>query len=196
MAHYDNSYFGTVLNFEQQKYQSISYNGLYFIQHFDEIHQLTQLVEKNSESLSNQFCFVYDEWSNNNTHHVSVFAIYHSNNDLWYTCNLLGFGPFEDETSSGSQELYNYLSFTLSVYEKMWDNVTAVVCDIFTVNERLASKLNCGFVGYSTHRFNLAVCNIINKEKDLLDKENAIMKSLNTQSTQRNYKNIHKCVLP
>lgn len=76
-----------------------------------------------------------------------------------------------------SEELYNYVLFILSVYDKSWNNVTAVVGDNLNVNKSLDSLLDCGFVGCSSQRFDLAVCDIINKEITLFENVSTIMKN-------------------
>lgn len=71
------------------------------------------------ERLPNKRCFASDVCWIQNTDYISVFATYHGENDLGYKCNLLLFDPSEDHTSLESQGLYNYLTFTLPVYEKI-----------------------------------------------------------------------------
>lgn len=141
------------------------------------MHKLTKIVEEKIRNiLPDEFCLIFDGWTKQTTHFIAVFATFSSSNELGYDSVLLGFGPFENETSLGTSELYKYLSFTLSIYKKTWDNVTAVVGDNCSVNKSLANRLTCGFIGCSSHRFNLAVLDIIKSDEELIQKVNCIMK--------------------
>lgn len=123
-----------------------------------------------------KICLIFDSWSHGNTHYTAVFATYKTEKNGPYACDLLGFGPFEDETSLGTKELYNYLTFTLSIYGKGWENVTALVADNCNVNKSLADMVDCGFVGCCSHRFNLAVQDILKGAEETLNKLNTLMR--------------------
>lgn len=112
---------------------------------------------------------------------------YYAENELGFKCNLLGFGPIEYETYLGWEQLYNYLLFKFSIHSRSWDIFTAVVAINCNVHKSLASMLECGFVGRKSHRFCLAVCDIINEAKTLTEKVNTIMKNSNIWSTLQNF---------
>lgn len=59
-------------------------------------------------------------------------------NILGYNYSLLGFESYDKESKLGACELSKYISFTLSVYGKSWDNVVALVGDNCAVNKALA----------------------------------------------------------
>lgn len=109
---------------------------------------------------------------------MAVYATDPSNIELGYQYDLLAFGPFEDEASLNTEELYKYITFTLSVYDKTWKNTTAIVRDNCTVNRLFAKKVSCGFVVCSIHRFNLAVQDIIEQHRRIVSKVQDLMKRL------------------
>lgn len=88
---------------------------------------------------------------------MAVYASYYSDTEVGYKYFLLGFASFEDGTRLNNDELYKYITFTLSLFGKTWNNVTAILCDNCSVHTSMASKVLCGFVGCSSHRLNFVV---------------------------------------
>lgn len=91
---------------------------------------------------------------------------------------LLGIGPCKDGTRLGTKELHNFITFTLSVYEKSWDNITAIVGDNCLVNTALPKLSNCFFVGCASHRYSLAVKDLLDGFEDEIYAVNSVMKKL------------------
>ena len=110
------------------------------------------------------------------THYAAIYACFPAKNELGYQYCLLGFGPYEDETKLGTAELHEYISFTLSVYDKSWSNVTCLIGDNCSVNKAVANLVGCPFVGCASHRFNLAVQDYINEHSTEVQMVNDLMK--------------------
>ena len=90
---------------------------------------------------------------------------------------MLAFSPFEDETSQDAQHHFDFLSVVLDIFNKSWINVTALIGDNCSTNHALANKAKVGFIGCSSHRFNIAVQDILQSHAAIIAKIHVIMKS-------------------
>ncbi len=68
---------------------------------------------------------------------------------------------FESEHSQSSESHYDYLCFVLKLFGRYFSNVVGIVGDNRNVNRALADKAEVGFIGCSSHIFNLAVKDIM-----------------------------------
>lgn len=156
------------------KYKPMTYHT--FIKYMS---RLTATVEKKiAKLLPNKFALVIDGWSSSGTHYLAVFATFASSNSKEYSSILLGFSPFEDETSLNADSHYEYIGFVLSEFNKSFDNVVALVADNCAVNISLVNKIGCGFIGCASHRFNLAMKDMIKDDTILIEKVQAVMQKL------------------
>lgn len=62
---------------------------------------------------------MFDVWTGGATHYAAIYACFTVYNSPLYEYFMSGLGPYEDEIMFGSNELYKYTSFTLSIYGKM-----------------------------------------------------------------------------
>jgi len=83
---------------------------------------LTKLVETRiKDLLPEKFSLVFDGWSAGSTHFVAVFASFTSEKeDSGYETRLLGFSPFEDETSCDGDHHIEFIKGVLEIYGKGW----------------------------------------------------------------------------
>lgn len=141
---------------------------------------LTQRVEKKIQAiLPDKFALVLDGWSDGATHYVGVFASFPSNDSVRFSSRLLSFSPLGDEGSQSSREHVEFLTFQLEeVYKKSWCNVVCIVADNCNTNKAIANSVGVPLVGCASHRFNLAVEDILQEDDDFVQKIYAIMSKL------------------
>lgn len=144
--------------------------------------RLTELVEaKVAALLPPTFAIVFDGWSTASTHYLSVFASFPSATaDNGYNLRLLAFSPMEDETRLGASEHYEFMTFVLSVFNKSWSNVACLIGDNCNTNKALSRAASTPMIGCASHRFNLAVQDILLEDQDIIEKVNAVMLKLKT----------------
>lgn len=171
--------FSTVENLtmrENVRHDSISLST--FTRHLP---ALSQLVEKKvAELLPNKFALVFDGWTNRMTHFLGVFASFPDSNQEGYSVRLLAFSPFEDEASLGRDEHIRFLDFVLNLFNKSWDNVVCIIADNCNLNKSIATAKELPFLGCASHRFNLAMTDILRNHEELLDRVNNLMCKLRT----------------
>ncbi|MEM9079038.1 MAG: hypothetical protein AAGC43_18510 [Bacteroidota bacterium] len=146
------------------------------------LHKLTIVVEKKvAERLPDKFAIIFDGWSGGDTHFVGVYATFPSNNSLGYEKILLSCSPMENEDFLDSNEHYEYLKFVLDLYGKNIDSVVEIVGDNCSTNRCMSRIIGPIFVGCHSHRFNLALKDIISKHQVTVDAVQALMKKLSYQ---------------
>ena len=129
---------------------------------------LTEVVEnKISSFLPLKFTLVFDGWSHNSTHYLAVFASYPAPTEKGYAVRLLTVSPLIDESNLSAKEHEEFMSFVPSIYGKPWDNVVCLVGDNVSTNKSLARRLGLPFVGCRSHRFNLAVKDVLQGDEAL-----------------------------
>ena len=143
------------------------------------IHLLTELVEEIiQKKLPSKFALIHDGWTANQTHYVGMFATFPSSNEIGYERILLGFSSFESEDSMSADAHIEYITFVLELFNRSISNVVGIVGDNFSVNLSISRKLETGFIGCASHRFNLAVKNLFKEDDGSSAKVHAIVKSL------------------
>ena len=85
-----------------------------------------------------------------------------------------------DETTLDADEHVGYLSYVLELFGYSFENVVALICDNCNTNKSIANKLSVPLIGCASHRFNLAVQDILSEHETLLFKVHALMKKLRT----------------
>ena len=61
------------------------------------------------------------------------------------------------EDSQRTNAHHGYSTFVLETFNRSLSNVAAIIGDTCNVNRSLANKMNVGFIGCSSHRYNLAI---------------------------------------
>jgi len=159
---------------EFSKFGTMSYKTL--MKYFD---LLTFRVEKKiAAELPDKFCLVFDGWTSSKTHYIGIFATFPADTELKYKKVLLGFTPLLDETNQTAENHCELIEFVLNVFGKSTSNIIALCGDNCNTNKAIANKLEVGFVGCASHRFNLFVKNIIISEDVLIESIREIMKKV------------------
>lgn len=146
------------------------------------LQKLTAKVEEKIKALlPSRFAIVFDGWSVGDTHFVAIYATFPKANDSGFEEVLLGLSPMENEESQDANEHYDFVKFVLSVFGKTMDNVVALIGDNTSTNKAFARCLGPFFVGCHSHRYNLAMKDILEEYEEVIEKVQAIMKKLSYQ---------------
>lgn len=158
------------------KYEPISRNTLHKY-----MAELVGIVEQKIQKLlPSKFAIIFDGWSVDTTHYVGVFASFPSRNELGYEKVLLALSPFFDEDSQSADAYFEFTEFVLGVYGRNINNVTAMIGDNCKTNKSFVDKTGRGFIGCASHRFNLAVKDLIAEHEPAITKVHELMKKLHT----------------
>lgn len=159
------------------KHESICRNALLLY-----MRRLMESVEsKIMDMLPERFAIVFDGWSGGGTHYVGFFATYPAENELGFRKHLLGLSPMGDEDSLDASEHYDYVEYVLGVHGKKFNNVVAIICDNTSTNKAFVRRVGSFFLGCHSHRFNLAMTDILSGYSDAIDKVHELMKRLRYQ---------------
>lgn len=107
---------------------------------------MSKVEDKIKNALPDEFTNIFDGWTDDNTHHVSVLATYSSDQPAGYHSLLLVLTSMGGEASLDANEQYEFLQFVLQVFEKSIENVPTIVGDSFNVNRSFASSVCLFFV--------------------------------------------------
>ena len=142
---------------------------------------LTESVERKiAKLLPSHFAIVFDGWTNSSTHYLCVFASFPSNSTNGYSMRLLTISPMGDECRLDSTQHYEFLYFVLELYSKSWNNLVALIGDNVTTNNSLSNMAKVPLIGCCSHRFNLAICDVLSNENEIISKVNAIVMKLSS----------------
>lgn len=143
--------------------------------------KLTEHVEKKIGSLlPKKISLVFDGWTTGSTHYLAVFASYPAKTTNGYDVRLLTFSPMGDECHLDAQEHVKFITYVLELYGKSWDNVICLIGDNCNTNKAVANNASVPLVGCASHRFNLAVQDILREEETCIAKIHSIMVKLRT----------------
>lgn len=146
--------------------------------------RLVGVVEgKVTARLPEKFALVFDGWSCGSTHYLAVFASVPAENEHGFEYFMLTMSPFQDETSLDANEHLEFLTSTLELYGKNWSNVVALVGDNCAVNKSLSTKARVPFIGCASHRFNLAVKDILKEHEEFINRVQRVMVMVRTLTT-------------
>lgn len=146
------------------------------------LQKLTKVVEKRiANILPEKFSIQFDGWSGGDTHYVSIFAAFPATNANGYVSYMLACSPMENETALTASEHYEFLSFVLGLFNKSLVNVVAITGDNCNTNRSLARLGGLNFVGCASHRFNLAVKDILKRYEHSIGMIQTLMKKLSFQ---------------
>lgn len=142
---------------------------------------LTTRVElKISTALPDRFALVFDGQTTPEAHYVAVFATYPNENASGYLAACLAMSPLEDETTHSAEEHVEFLRFVLSVFGKDVSNVVALIADNCNVNRSISTKMGVPLIGCASHRFQLAVKEILKEDEGVITQVKQLMTKLRT----------------
>ncbi|KAG7355610.1 hypothetical protein IV203_000296 [Nitzschia inconspicua] len=145
------------------------------------IDQLSEIVEnKIAEVLPMKFALVFDRWSSDdNTHYAAVFATFPDpTKEHRYSKVLLSMSPMGDGDNLTAQEHHAFITDILGVYRKSWENVVCLIGENCSTNKATATAASLPLVGCASHRFNLAVKDILKDYSALTTCVYRLMKKL------------------
>ena len=143
------------------------------------IQLLTENVEqKLSQLLPSKFALIFDGWTADTTHYLAIFATFPKDNEQGYEERLLTLSPMSDEITLCANQHHEFLTYTLHLYNSSWSNVVCLIGDNIQTNKALANKVRLPFLKSATHRFNLAMNDILKAHEQIIDKVTAIMEKL------------------
>lgn len=122
------------------------------------------------------FAIIFDGWSLQNTDYLCFFENFLQSSKL--DSGVLYFRFFIWRRIkikvSGTWALY----FIFLDFSRRWDNVIYVIGDNCAVNKALAKSIDIPMIGCHSHRFNLALEDILITHKDIIERTNKIMLKL------------------
>ena len=139
-----------------------------------------RVEEKVRRKLPDKFALVFDGWTTTDYHYVAVFATFPVENNIGYEAVFLAFSPFEDDSSQDAAHHLDYVKWVLNYFGKSLENVVAIIGDNCATNLLFSSLAETSFVGFASHRFNLAVKDIISENTHIVNRVHELMKKLRT----------------
>lgn len=140
---------------------------------------VTKKVEKKiAKELPDKFAIVIDGWSEAGCYYLGTYASFPANNSLGYKTRLLSFSPLEDETTHSADQHLESLKYVLSLFGKSFKNVIAIIADNCATNRSLSRLAGTHFIGCASHRYNLAVKDVVSANMHLIEKVKKIMSCL------------------
>lgn len=138
--------------------------------------KLTKVVEmKIAKRLPQSVALDFDGWSHFDTHFLAIFTTFPPECDCLgldkkgYESVPLDLRPMEYDTSIDADEHMRLIDFVLLLFTKSVTNIVALIGHSISTKKSLAIKMDRGFVGCASHRFNLAVLDIIAEDASLGD---------------------------
>lgn len=102
-------------------------------------------------------------------HCVVTFATSPADNSLGYESYLLSFSFLENEKFHTTESHYDSLKYILSLFDKKFNNIVAIIADNCTTNKRLCCLANMYFIKRASHRPNLAVKDVLSSHSILIE---------------------------
>ncbi len=125
--------------------------------------------------LLSQFCIVFDGWTDADNHYVGVYASFPEDSSQGYKLVLLAFSLLEEETIQNTDNLYEFFYFVLDLFNATAENVVALVDDNCSTNKLLSRKLGINLVSCVSHRYALAMKDLLVLYKSVHDKVQKVM---------------------
>lgn len=99
-------------------------------------------------------------------------------NLIGYEKLLLKLSPMNNESSQSAQAHFDFLKFLLFVYDRNLFDVVALVGDNTSTTRAFSMKLGHSFIGCHSHCFCLAVKDLIEEHRQVVENGQAIMRKL------------------
>ncbi len=145
--------------------------------HTNEVHGSTNQVGRNEDfkniTKDNCTCIRWMEPMLYTLHCGLRFFSSKKNNG--YDTHLLAISPLEDGASLNAQEHHQFLKYVLELFGLSWQNVAFLIGDNVSTNKSLSRITNIPFIGCASHRFNLAIRDILKTEQFIIDKVLQVM---------------------
>lgn len=139
-----------------------------------------QVERKVSTILPDRFALVFDGQTTPEAHYVAVFATFPDKTETGFKEICLALSPMENEETQDANEHITFLHFVLSIFQKTMVNVVALIGDNCSVNQSISAKLGIPLIGCASHRFQLAVQEILKDYEVVIGEVNSLMVKLRT----------------
>lgn len=140
---------------------------------------LTSRVERNIWNyLPDRFSLVFDGQTTLGTRYMAVFAIFLHQNAHGYRSTYLSLSPLADETTYNTEDNITFQQFVLEMFWNDRRNVFSLVGNKCNVNRSISTKHWIPLLEYDSHRFQLAVKDIVKKEKVVIANVKQLMTRL------------------
>ena len=81
---------------------------------------------------------------------------------------LRAFSPHNNECSLSGSEHVDFFEYVLDLFGKSFNNVLCIISDNCSTNKSIENILRLPLVGGASHRFNLAMQDILKEEEPLI----------------------------
>lgn len=156
-------------------HQHLNLDPICFNTFKNQIEAVVDVVEKTLTILSDRFCLVFNDWGHGDTHCLDIFERYPAEIDSGHKSLLITFYTMRDETKLDTDEKWNLFKITLQLYKKLLSHVVCFIGDNCKVNNRSARLCDLTMVGCASHRFNLAVVDIVSRNNTIIVKFRNVM---------------------
>lgn len=133
---------------------------------------------KNWEKIAEKYALMFELWSEQYMNDIGVFAVYLSKGALGYKRALLSFSPLLNEQRLGADKHVTFITTALSCVQKEFSGNVAIIGDHCNTKKAKSDKLGLHLTVCASHRFKLAVQDIIKCYDPILTKVQSIMKQL------------------
>ena len=141
--------------------------------------RLTHHVEKKiANELPDNFALVLDGWPTDSTHCLAIFASFETTTSTKYRTRLLAFSPLSNECRLDGEEHVQFIKYVMELFGKSLDDITCLIGDNCSFNNSISLITDIPMIGCASHRFNLAVCDILGHESEIIEKIHQLMVKL------------------
>ena len=114
--------------------------------------EFTRRVERKiAEELPSHLAVILDGWTHHGTFYLPVFFSFESENEDKFS-TVAGFSTLTDGENMSSEAQVDFLSFVVNdIFNKSWDNVSAMIGDNCNTNKKIANVLGKPFIGCASH---------------------------------------------
>jgi len=138
------------------------------------------LQQKIKDGIPDKFGLVFDGWSSNGIHFVSLFCVFSNSTKDFKSPVLLKFSPLENEEDLGADSHLEFIIDSVESYGKTRANILFLVSDNCAVNIAVSTRSGIPLIGCASHRFNLAMKSFLEPFDTVIKKVNEIMKKFCT----------------
>lgn len=133
-------------------------------------HVAAKVGERIAVDMNDKFGVIFDGWTSRSLHFIAVYGLFDKDGVLQQV--LLAASPAEYGQSADAHiELINAL---LDVYKNDSAMILFIVADNCATKQAEATRLEVSLDGYTSHRFNLAVCRFLGSYQPLIDQVQAL----------------------
>lgn len=143
--------------------------------------RLTKLTQNNVVAvLSNFITLIFDGQTTIDAHNVGLFSTYNSSNCNGFESVCLSMLFKMNETTQTADQHHEFLSYSLGVSDKGFDNVIALIAENCSTNRSITNRLRKLLVDCSSQLFQFAARDIISDDQEIIERVHLLMVKLRT----------------